>query len=63
MPAMESLIEQLSDSVASARTLEDLTRPMLEMLGAVTGLESTTSPPSTSTRDSSTSSSRAMCGS
>jgi len=41
MPAMESLIEQLSDSVASARTLEDLTRPMLEMLGAVTGLEST----------------------
>lgn len=38
---MESLIEQLSDSVASARTLEDLTRPMLEMLGAVTGLEST----------------------
>jgi diguanylate cyclase len=41
MSAMESLIEQLSDSVASARTLEDLTRPMLEMLGAVTGLEST----------------------
>lgn len=41
MPGMESLIEQLSDSVASARTLEDLTRPMLEMLGAVTGLEST----------------------
>lgn len=38
---MQSLIEQLSDSVASARTLEDLTRPMLEMLGAVTGLEST----------------------
>ncbi|HEX7867266.1 MAG TPA: sensor domain-containing diguanylate cyclase [Variovorax sp.] len=38
---MESLIEQLSGSVASARTLEDLTRPMLEMLEAVTGLEST----------------------
>jgi len=41
MSAMESLIEQLSGSVASAKTLEDLTRPMLEMLEAVTGLEST----------------------
>jgi len=39
--AMESLIEQLSGSMASAKTLEDLTRPMLEMLGAVTGMEST----------------------
>ncbi|RQO52881.1 diguanylate cyclase [Variovorax sp. KBW07] len=38
---MDSLIEQISDSVSSARTLEDLTRPMLEMLEAVTGLEST----------------------
>lgn len=38
---MESLIEQLSDSVSSAKTLEDLARPMLEMLEAVTGLEST----------------------
>jgi diguanylate cyclase len=41
MAGMESLIEQLSDSVSSARTLEDLARPMLEMLEAVTGLEST----------------------
>lgn len=40
MPAMESLIEQLSDSVTSAKTLEDLARPMLEMLEAATGLES-----------------------
>lgn len=38
---MESLIERLSDSVSSAKTLEDLARPMLEMLEAVTGLEST----------------------
>ncbi|MGJ7567381.1 sensor domain-containing diguanylate cyclase [Variovorax sp. GB1R11] len=38
---MESLIERLSDSVSSAQTLEDLARPMLEMLEAVTGLEST----------------------
>jgi diguanylate cyclase len=41
MSAMESLIEQLSDSVSSAKTLEDLARPMLEMLETVTGLEST----------------------
>ncbi|MDM0003182.1 sensor domain-containing diguanylate cyclase [Variovorax sp. J22G73] len=38
---MESLIERLSDSVSSARTLEELARPMLEMLEVVTGLEST----------------------
>lgn len=38
---MDPLLVQLSDSVSSARTLEDLTRPMLEMLGAVSGLEST----------------------
>ena len=37
---MESLIEQLSDSVSSAKTLEDLARPMLEMLETATGLES-----------------------
>lgn len=38
---MDPLLSQLSSSVTSARTLEDLTRPMLEMLEAVTGLEST----------------------
>jgi len=38
---MDSFVTQLSDSVASARTLEDLTRPLLAMLEAVTGLEST----------------------
>lgn len=38
---MDPLLSQLSTSVSSARTLEDLTRPMLEMLEAVTGLEST----------------------
>jgi diguanylate cyclase len=41
MSDMESLIEQLSDSVSSAKTLEDLARPMLAMLEVVTGLEST----------------------
>ncbi|MEO6278306.1 sensor domain-containing diguanylate cyclase [Roseateles sp.] len=38
---MDSLIAQLSRSVADARSLEGLTRPLLEMLAAVTGLEST----------------------
>ena len=38
---MDSFFAQLSDSVTTARTLEDLARPLLEMLEAVTGLEST----------------------
>jgi len=38
---MDSFFAQLSDTVTQARTLEDLTRPLLEMLEAVTGLEST----------------------
>lgn len=38
---MDSFFAQLSDSVKGARTLEDLTRPLLEMLETVTGLEST----------------------
>ena len=38
---MDSFFAQLSDSVNHARTLEDLARPLLEMLEAVTGLEST----------------------
>ncbi|MFY3384221.1 bifunctional diguanylate cyclase/phosphodiesterase [Paracidovorax sp. MALMAid1276] len=38
---MSDLLEQLSASVSSAQTVEDLTRPLLEMLEAVTGLEST----------------------
>jgi diguanylate cyclase len=38
---MDSFFAQLSDSVSTARTLEDLTRPLLELLEAVTGLEST----------------------
>ena len=40
MSALEFLIEQLSETVSSATTLEDLARPMLEMLEAATGLES-----------------------
>ncbi len=38
---MDQVLAQLSDTVANAATLEDLTRPMLEMLEAVTGCEST----------------------
>ncbi len=38
---MDALLAKLSDSVTSAETLEQLTRPLLEMLEAVTGLEST----------------------
>ena len=37
----ELLLEQLSDSVSAARSVEELTRPLLEMLQAVTGMEST----------------------
>ncbi|MDA7418349.1 sensor domain-containing diguanylate cyclase [Xenophilus arseniciresistens] len=38
---MDKLLDQISETVAGARTLEELTRPMLEMLESVTGLEST----------------------
>lgn len=38
---MESVFAQLSETVSAAQSLEELTRPMLEMLEAVTGLEST----------------------
>lgn len=38
---MNSFFAQLSESVQNARTLEELTRPLLELLQAVTGLEST----------------------
>lgn len=41
MKPMEPLLARLADSVVSARTTEQLTRPLLEMLQAVTGLEST----------------------
>lgn len=36
-----ALLGRISDSVTDARSLEDLTRPFLEMLEEVTGLEST----------------------
>jgi diguanylate cyclase len=39
--AMDPLLLRLSDTVADAQTLEELTRPLIEMLEAVTGLEST----------------------
>lgn len=38
---MDIVLAHLADSVTSAHTLEDLTRPLLELLEAVTGLEST----------------------
>jgi diguanylate cyclase len=38
---MDSLLAHLSDSIAAAQSLEDLTRPLLEMLEAVSGFEST----------------------
>lgn len=37
---MELMLERLSESVASAESLEQLARPLLEMLEIVTGLES-----------------------
>lgn len=41
MTVMDVLLARLSESLTTARSLEDLTRPMLEMLLAVTGMEST----------------------
>lgn len=38
---MAELLAQLSESVSTAQSVEGLTRPLLEMLEAVTGLEST----------------------
>lgn len=38
---MSELLDHLSESVTAARSVEELTRPLLEMLEAVTGLEST----------------------
>jgi diguanylate cyclase len=38
---MDQLLDQLSATVTSAHTLEELARPLLEMLESVTGLEST----------------------
>lgn len=39
--AVDPLLAQLSSSLPAAHSLEQLTRPLLEMLSAVTGLEST----------------------
>jgi diguanylate cyclase len=38
---LDPILAQLSTSLPAARTLEQLTRPLLEMLGSVSGLEST----------------------
>ena len=38
---MDPILARLSASLPNAESLEDLTRPLLDMLGAVTGLEST----------------------
>ena len=37
---MDKILQTLSERVTQARDLESLTRPLLEMLEAVTGLES-----------------------
>jgi diguanylate cyclase len=39
--ALDPILSQLAGSVPAARSIEQLTRPLLDMLGAVTGLEST----------------------
>jgi diguanylate cyclase len=39
--AMDALLSQLADSVSGAQDLETLTRPLLQLLEAVTGLQST----------------------
>ena len=38
---MDALLDRLSSTVTGARTLEELVRPLLELLEAITGLEST----------------------
>lgn len=38
---MDPILAQLSTSLPAAKSIEQLTRPLLEMLGSVTGLEST----------------------
>lgn len=38
---MDAVFAEIADSVTRARSLEDLTRPLLQMLETVTGLEST----------------------
>src|SRR3954466_15052695 len=38
---MDSILAQLSQTVPQAKSLEELARPLLEMLGDATGLEST----------------------
>lgn len=40
-PSQHALLSRLADSLVGARSLEDLVRPLLEMLETVTGLEST----------------------
>jgi diguanylate cyclase len=41
LPESATLLSRISESVTEARSLEDLTRPFLEMLEEATGLEST----------------------
>ena len=38
---MDDLLARLNESVSSAHTVEELTRPLLELLEATTGMEST----------------------
>ena len=41
MPILDALLARLTSTVPVARNLDQLTRPLLEMLGSITGLEST----------------------
>lgn len=38
---MDDLLERLSDTVANAHSVEDVVRPFLDLLGSLTGMEST----------------------
>ena len=38
---MDNLLDHLSETVTRARTVEELTRPLLELLEDITGFEST----------------------
>src|ERR1043165_6277299 len=41
MPILDALLARLTSTVPVARNLDQLTRPLLEMLGSITGREST----------------------
>ena len=38
---MDRILSELSTTLPNAKSVEELARPLLDMLGAITGLEST----------------------